>query len=522
MKRISSSEQRKIGIVLSYTHIILQILVGIIYTPYVLRTIGQNEYGLFNTVKSAAEMLTVLNLGFSASYIRFYSKFKNNNEPERINSFNALFFLSFAVLSAIALIAGVFLSFNLRLVFDKGLTPQELADAKIMMILLTFSVAMGFMMTLFNCFVTAKQQFIFSKGSHIAQVVVMLLFNLAALFMGGKALELTISRVAAYLLINAVTVVFCFKRLHLKFDFKHIEKSLFKEVFLFSALIAINIIVDKINTGIDSVLIGRFCGTAAVAIYAIGATINGYFTTFSISISGVYTPMVHDIVNTHPMDSTEQRYALTDLFTKVARFQYLLLALILSGFVFFGKPFILLWAGEGYEMSYWICLVMMAPSIVPLTQNVGIEIQRAENRHHYRSYIYGAMAIVNLIVSIILVQKYEGLGAAIGTGMACIIANIIIMDIVYHKKININIHAYWKNIGRQTLGMLVPFAIGAVIMHFVTITGWLTLVIWIAVYSAIYLICVWLFSMNRYEKHTVTAAADKILKTHFSDKYKIN
>ena len=122
-------------------------------------------------------------------------------------------------------------------------------------------------------------------------------------------------------------------------------------------------------------------------------------------------------------------------------------------------------------------------------------------------------------MTVILVPKYQGLGAAIGTGFACVVANIIIMDIVYHKKININIFAYWKNIGRQTLGMLVPFAIGAVIMHFVTITSWVPLILWIVIYAAIYLLSVWFFSMNRYENRTALAAVDKLLKTKLAAKY---
>jgi len=310
-----------------------------------------------------------------------------------------------------------------------------------------------------------------------------------------------------------ITIIYAYKSLNFKFDFKHVETRLFKSVLAFSGLIAINMFVDKVNSGIDSILLGRFCGTAAVAVYSVGASLNSHFSMFSTAISGVFTPHIHNLVNSYEMDSLEQRNALTKFFVKVGRLQYLLLALIASGVVFFGKQFIHFWAGEGYEKSYYIALILILPSIISLTQNVGIEIQRAENRHHYRAYIYGAMALLNLTLSIFLCQIWEGIGAAIGTGLASLVANGIIMDVVYHKKININILEYWKNILHQTLGMIGPFIIGALIMKFADMGSLVKLAFWIFVYVIIYAVFVWLVSMNKFEKELFLGAIKK-LKRH--------
>ena len=119
------------------------------------------------------------------------------------------------------------------------------------------------------------------------------------------------------------------------------------------------------------------------------------------------------------------------------------------------------------------------------------------------------MAIINLIISIFLCQIWQGIGAAIGTGIASLLANGLIMDIVYHKKINIDIISYWKNIGKQTLGMLPPFFVGILIMKFIEISSLIQLVLWIVVYSLVYCICVWLFSMNTYEKNLLLGCLKK-------------
>ena len=76
----SSNRQIKIGAVLSYTQMIVGIMCGLLYTPVMIRLLGKSEYGLYNTVSSVLGMLSVLNLGFGAGYIHYYSKYRNFNE----------------------------------------------------------------------------------------------------------------------------------------------------------------------------------------------------------------------------------------------------------------------------------------------------------------------------------------------------------------------------------------------------------------------------------------------------------
>lgn len=508
--KVTKSTERKAGAVLSYAHIAMNAIAGILYTPIMLRLIGQNEYGLYGTVLSFVGLLDLLNLGFSSSYIKFYSGYKIKNENDKINSFNSLFFLVFAIIAAIALIIGCSFSFRLDLIFDNGLTGEEYVKARIMMILLTISTALSFLMTVFSCYIDANEKFIFTKTFNLISMIANVVLNIAVLYAGFGAVGLVVLSLITSIIAKIINIFYAVKKLKFRFDFKNMNPALFKGVFAFSGLIAINMVVDKVNSGIDSVLIGRFCGTAAVAVYTVGASLNSHFTTFSTAISGVFVPHVHYLVNSHQQDSAEQRKVLTDFFVKVGRVQYLILALIASGVVFFGKPFIRFWAGEGYEQSYYIALILIIPSIIPLIQNVGIEIQRAENRHHYRAYIYGAMALVNLAISIVLCQIWGGIGSAIGTCIAVIVANGIIMNIVYHKKINIDVIVFWKNIVRQTLGMIIPFAAGALIMAFAKINSILDLGLWILIYCAVYFICVYFLSMNSYEKRLIKSVFYKI------------
>ena len=72
-----NSRQIKMGALLSYFQMFMNVVIGLVYTPVMLRLLGQTEYGLYNTVSSTISMLAVLNLGFNGSYIRYYEKYKN-------------------------------------------------------------------------------------------------------------------------------------------------------------------------------------------------------------------------------------------------------------------------------------------------------------------------------------------------------------------------------------------------------------------------------------------------------------
>ena len=87
--------QLKLGTILSYLQTILATVIGIAYTPVMIRLLGQSEYGLYNTVSSTVAMLSLLNLGFNSGYVRFYSKYKKEDDGDSIAKLNGLYLIIF-------------------------------------------------------------------------------------------------------------------------------------------------------------------------------------------------------------------------------------------------------------------------------------------------------------------------------------------------------------------------------------------------------------------------------------------
>ena len=507
---MNTSKQLKLGSILSYAQMILSVVISLVYYPFMIRLLGKSEYGLYSTVASIISLLSILNLGFNAGYIRYYSKYKQAGDTENIYKLNGLFMIIFTIIGIVSLIGSLFLSFNLKLVFDKGLTVDEYAIAKILMLLLGVNMALSFPMSVFTTIISANERFVFLKVLGMLRTVVSPLVTLPLLFLGYRSIAMVSVSLGLSVLTDFCYFIYVKKVLKNKFIFHGFEKGVFKSLFIYTSFIAINLIVDQINWNIDKFLLGRYKGTEVVAVYAVGYSLYQYYMMMSTSISGVFTPRVHHLVNETKKDSFEQRKVLTDLFIKVGRVQFLILGLVASGVVFFGQPFIYYWSGAGYEESYFVVLLLVFPASISLIQNVGIEIQRALNKHKFRSLAYLVMAIINLVLSIFLCQRYGAVGAALGTAVSLVLANGLIMNIYYQKACNLNILAFWGSILRLSLGLIIPIGCGILIMQFIDLYSIWALLLFIVVYTAIYCASMWFIGMNSYEKNLVLKPLRKI------------
>ena len=487
--------QLKSGVVISYLSQIIHILTGVLYTPVMLRLLGQSEYGLYQLVGSVVSYLSLLSMGFNTGYMRFYSKYKTKNDNEGIAKLNGLFIIIFLVISLLCLVCGGILTFNAELVFGSKLTIQELSKSKILMSIMVVSMAISLIDSVFKCYITAHERFFFQQMVNLLKALLNPFVTLPLLIMGYGSVSMVL--ISCFLTIGVFfcDCIYSVKKLKMQFSFGHSEKGLLKEIWIFTSFIFMNMIVDQLNWSIDKILLGRIIGTTAVAVYGVAGQLNTLYLTFSGTVSNVFVPRVNMIV-AQKNDDRE----LTDLFTKVGRVQFIILGLIISGYIVFGKEFISIWAGNGYEQSYYIGLFLMIPVTIPLIQNLGIEIQKAKNMHKVRSLVYLLIAISNIFVSIPCIKMWGARGAAVGTALSLFIGNCLFMNIYYHKKVNLDIIYFWKETLKCLPAFVLTMIIGLIVKNFLPSDKMGYLLVEIIIYCCIYAALMWLMGMNNSEK----------------------
>lgn len=490
--------QLKTGVILSYVTQGVNILTGLLYTPVMLRLLGVSEYGLYQLVYSVVSYLGMLSLGFGAGYMRFYSRFKTNGDENGVAKLNGMFMIIFSVIAIICLLCGGVMSFNVKMIFGSGLTDAELSKARVLLSLMVINLSATFINSVFKCQVTAHEKFIFQRLLDLFKAIFNPLITLPLLIMGygSVAMVLVTTFITFFTLIMDCT--YCIRKLKVRFSFRNFDFKLLKEMWTFTFFIFINIVVNQLNWTVDKVLLGRMIGTTAVGIYGVAGQLNSMYLQFSSTVSAVFIPRVNKMVAERRNDES-----LTDLFTKVGRIQFIILGLLITGYIFFGREFISLWAGKECTNAYVIGLFLMIPVTIPLIQNLGIEIQRAKNMHKARSIVYLLIAISNIFISIPCIKHFGTVGAAVGTAISLFLGNGIFMNYYYHFRIGMNMVYFWKQISKFILPVVLSVIVGVLIRIFLPVEKIAFLILGIIIYSLVYAVGIWCFGMNEYEKNLI-------------------
>lgn len=447
----------KQGIILSYISQIITVLSGVIYTPIMLRLLGQSEYGLYQLATSIVSYLSLLNLGFSSGYLRIYYRYRVKNLDDKIKNLNGLYLLIFIFISILAGVFGAILICVRRRIFGNSLTDTEIEKLGPLMIIMVISLVLTFLSAVFECYIAAYSEFVFQRGLQVAKGLLNPFITLPLLLSGHGSIAMAM--VTLFLTTSSFicTVYYCITKLKMRFACDKIEMEIFKELSHFTLYIFISSVVNKINLSLDNFLLGTLSGTIMVSIYGVGSQINGFYSMITTSIASIFAPKINIIVA-----KSDDNDMLTEIFIKISRLFFLVLSFILVGFVFFGKKFIIYWAGIDYLISFYVALILMIGSFFSLTQICGIEIQKARNKHKARSIVYLIIAIINIIISIPLIKAIGPVGASLGTCITMIAGDGFFMNWYYKNKMGLNMKKYWIALLKTFPNIILSILVGLI------------------------------------------------------------
>lgn len=498
--------QLKAGVVLSYVALLVNSIISLIYTPIMLKILGQSEYGIYSLATSMTAYVSILNFGLGNAVIRYTAKYRATKEKEECCNLYGTFCLMYGVLGITALAIGVMLTFNTDRIFSNSLSVDEINKLTILMAVMVINISIGIGSGFFSAVILAYEKFIFQKVVNIIGSIINPIVMLPILMMGYGSIALTLITTIINFITIFINVYYCFKVLKIRIKFCKLEKNLFREIIIFSFFIFLNLVIDKVYWSTDQIILGIFSGAATISIYTVGTSFMGYFSGFSVAISNVFLSRVTRIVT---KENSEKE--VSDLFIRVGRLQYIILSFTVSGFIIFGQEFINLWVGKDYSDAFVIAGVMLVPMMLSLVQSMGGIILQAKNEQKFKSIIYALTAVFNVFISVIFVQWWGPIGCAIGTAIAFTIGNVIIMNIYYWKKINIDIPLFWKNIFSMSFAVFVSVVFVNKLNTLIPAENWSVLFMKIIIFSFFYITLMWFLGMNKYERNILIFPVKNVL-----------
>lgn len=486
--------QIEVGAVISYLNIFLNMAVTIFFTPFLISSLGNSEYGVYRVIQSFSNQLSIMSFGIAGLVVRnitYYNTKKLKKEKE-----NFLFMVKIIsyILGFLVLVIGNVLYLSIDRIYKNSLSIEEIVTAKELFIFLIINIVVTIISDMYIGIIMAHEKFIISNGIRTIRLLLRIILISILLNIGIKSKGIVISDLCLSILLFLFTLLY--NRFFLKENakFYYFDKKALKISFLFSIAIFFQAILNQVNQNLDNIILGIMTNSTTVTLYSIALTLYAAFTSILSVISCMFGPKAIKLVANNA--SAEE---ITDFVIMIGRIQLMIAGLVITGFILFGKNFLKIWVGDNFVEAYYIALILIIPVVIPLIEIVTEAILDAMLKRATLSIILFIMCLINIGISIFLIHRIGYFGAAFGTAISVIIGHGILMNIYLKKVIGLQIFRMFKEIfERIWLGNLLAIILGIFLLRLPeNLFGFL---LKITFYTISYSICIYLFGMNKIEK----------------------
>ena len=484
------------GSALSYLLIVVDIIVGIFFVPFLLQQLGDSEYGLYKLMFSTASYLSVLDFGIGATITRYVVKFKTEKKKQDEENFVAMGLLVYGALALIVLVAAVCINFAIPKLYAASIPAEKMNYARLMFIFLCANTAIHLITHAYTGLFHAYERFVYSKMINITKILFRVLLIIVGVLFIKSAIVIVVVDISLSLLVLLCNILYAKYSLKCRIKLYKWDKVLAKEAFVFTFAILGQSIINQFNTNVDNLVLGIYTTTATVALYSIALQLFTMYSSLSTAISSVYLPSISRSVFKGESDDE-----VTERIIEPSRIQLTILLLALTGFFLFGKAFISVWVGAEYLEVYLLCCILLTTATVELSQNTITAILKAKNMLHGKTLILAGSTVVNVVLTFILVPRMGTLGAAIGTAFSMVFGYGLALNLYYHFKIHVNMITYYKKTYHGILpAAIIACLIGIPISLFINLGGWGGFVVKALIYVAVYAVVIYFLGFNKQEK----------------------
>lgn len=499
--------ERKIGAGLSYVSTVLNSLVSIFITPFILVALGDVEYGIYRSISALTGQLALVSIGVgtmaTVMVARYNARLDEKAKKEKENFFAMAITASVLIFLLVLVIGGILYSGIDRL-YANTLNEAQISLTKRLYVLLVLNVALYLLRDVFTGIINGYEKFLYSGLLKVFRIVLRVILILVFLSLGFKSIGLVMCDLIVSITLILFDVIFCFAKLKVKARFHYFDKLLFKTMFTFSAAILLQTIVNQVNQNLDSVILGAMIVPERVTVYSLALTIYVAYNGVGSAISSLFTPEAARLVQRNEGQREIQSFTV-----KVGRIQLLINALILGGFICIGRDFISIWAGIGKEDVYLISLMLLIPACFANTLCGANSILDGYMKRMGRSIILIIMAAYNVVSSIIMIHFIDYWGAALGTATSVLVGQIVFMSFYYKKIFGFNMMDFL----RKTMKGIFPAMVLAIIItipfSFFDLYVLSSFLIKGIVFTGAYSVCMFMFGFNQREKNVVLSVIKK-------------
>lgn len=490
------NKQYLFGAFISYFAIFFNIVAGLVYIPWMVGKIGQSNYALY-TLANTFISLFLVDFGLSSAVSRFVAKYRAEGREEKASDLLGIVTKLYLCIDAIIFTILLVVYFFISKIY-KGLTADEIElYKKLYIIVATYSVISFPFMPLPGV-INAYEKFVPLKLCDLGQKVLTILLVVVALLNNMDVIAVVSANAISGLVFIVIKLIIIRLTTPVKYKFNVKNKQLLKEIFGFSIWVTVISLAQRCIFNLAPTILGILSTSKEIALFAPASSLEGYFYTIAAAVNGMFLAKISKYI----ADDKEEK--ILDLMIKVGSYQFVLLGLIMVGFISLGHDFMILWMGKDYVGAWPCAILLFIPDILLFSQQIANTTAIAKNKVKEMSFGYIGMAIVSIAMSFILCKKYGAFGSAIAITLAYSVL-FICLNIIYYKHLHLNVFEFFKKCYMKFIPSLaLSGALGYFISNkLINIQGWFGLIVKGIIVCALYFVCVFVIGFNKKDRNNI-------------------
>ena len=386
----------------------VEIVIGLLMLPFNIKHLGASAYGLWILTASITTYFSLLDMGYGVSLVKFAAECRAKRDSERLNQIVTTLFFLFACVGLAAFCLAALLAFNLGSLFK--VTPEQATTGRNVLLIISIYVAVGFPFSVFGGIANGFQKNYLNGGIGILTSIAVALVNAAVLLAGYGLVELVLATTSVRLLSYVGYRVNAYRAFPaLEIRLKHFRLERLREVTGLSAFLLLIDLANRLNYSTDTLVIGAFMGTSAIAIWAVAQRLSDIAYRLTDQLNGVLFPVIVD------SDAAGRADRLRLLLLQGTRLSLAMVTPAVAGLCLLAQPVVMAWVGADFVASVPIVYVLAGVVLFRVGAATATTTLKGAGRHRLLAMSNVTIGVANLALSVGLVGALGLVGVALGT-----------------------------------------------------------------------------------------------------------
>ena len=396
----------------NYAGFLMLVAVQFFLTPYIVRSLGKDAYGVYALISVFIGYISLLELGIGVSITKFISEYYVEKRYDRINGLVSTAFILYLSLGAIgALIIIVFREYFATSLFK---VPDYLtADTIFAFTVAGFAFFFTFVFGVYISILIGLQRM--DLTNKISTVLGILnVVGIVMLLRFGYGLKEVVILSSANGVIGVLVSAYISKRIMPELNFipKFFDKNYITSILKFSMYVFATKVAILVYQNFGKLIIGIFLPVKYVTIYAIGTMLSGFIYRFSGLIASPVMPASSELL------AKKDTNAIRELFLRGTKYLTLLNISSVCFLGIFADNIMQIWMGEGFEESVIVFRILLLGVLLETLQHIGGNMLTGLGKPNISAYYSIGNTILTIVLSYLLLKNFGLIGVPLGVTLA--------------------------------------------------------------------------------------------------------